>query len=159
MQEEWKSVGDVGACACSAIRRTARKVSLFYDQALQPCGLTVTQYAVLVNVGRSGPVGRTALAGMLGMDRTTLTRNLKPLEEAGLIVPAESGDHRQRLLRASAEGIRKVRKGYALWKKAQESFVGEMGADVVEHLRGTLKAAEAAAERVIIREPTKATPR
>ena len=76
---------EYGPCACSQLRRTARKLSALYDQTLAPAGITVTQYALLVNVARAGKISRTALAAQLGMDRTTLTRNLMPLEKAGFV--------------------------------------------------------------------------
>src|SRR5690242_21737079 len=78
--DRWLSPSTLGPCACSQLRRTTRKVSSLYDDMLSSAGLTNSQYSLLVNVGREGAVSRTALAERLGMDRTTLTRNLKPLE-------------------------------------------------------------------------------
>jgi DNA-binding MarR family transcriptional regulator len=139
-------LSEYGPCACSQLRRAARKLSLLYDQALQPAAVTVTQYALLVNVARAGEISRTALATQLGTDRTTLTRNLLPLEKAGLIVPAESADRRERLIRLSAGGTRKVRESFPLWQKAQERFASQMGPAKLKQFRAALKAAELAAE-------------
>src|SRR3954470_19991685 len=120
--------GEFGPCACSQVRRTARKLSLVYDRALSEAGLTVTQYAVLVNVARAREVSRTALASALGMDRTTLTRNLGPLERKKLIVNAHSSDRRERLLCLSAKGKSKLRASYAIWEGVQSEFVRRLGA-------------------------------
>ena len=68
-------VSEYGPCACSQIRRTARTLSLLYDKALQPAGITVTQYAVLVNVARAGEIGalrwRRNLAWIEPLSRAT----------------------------------------------------------------------------------------
>ena len=148
-QERWQSPSPFGPCACSQLRRTARRVSSLYDEALETCGLTVTQYAILVSVGRAEQVSRTALAERLGTDRTTLTRNLRPLEKAKLVVTTASLDRRERLLCLSAEGRRKLRQSYQLWEKAQQRFMKELGADALEQLRSALQAAEAAAKTVM----------
>jgi DNA-binding MarR family transcriptional regulator len=136
---------EYGPCACSQLRRAARKLSMLYDQTLQPAGITVTQYAVLINVARAGEISRTALAAQLGMDRTTLTRNLIPLEKSNLLVPAQSADRRERLIRLSKSGAGKVRQSFTLWQKAQQTFAEQMGPAKLKQFRSALEAAEAAA--------------
>ncbi len=143
--EVWQSFSSLGPCICSQLRRTARKVTSLYDQALAVTGLTVTQYALLVNIGRAGEIGRSALAAQLGMDRTTLTRNLKPLERDRLITTAESEDRRERLLCLSSEGRRKLRQSYPYWEKAQKEFASQIGSGALQALRNDLEAAEKAA--------------
>jgi DNA-binding MarR family transcriptional regulator len=144
-KDQWLSPSESGPCACTQLRRTARKVTALYDRALEPAGVTVTQHALLVNIGRSGKLSRTALATRLGMDRTTLTRNLMPLEKAGLIVGAEGEDRRERLICLSAAGIRKLRQSYELWENAQHDFTSQMGEEKIAQYRLALKAAETAA--------------
>ena len=149
MPEKWDVPSQFGPCSCSQLRRTARKVSALYDAALSPCGLTVTQHAILVNIGRAGSISRTALASRLGMDRTTLTRNLRPLEAKEFVVPAESVDRRERLLILSAEGCRRLRQSYDLWEKAQLTFAEQLTFSATQHLHATLKGAEGAAEAAL----------
>jgi len=72
-------------CNCLAIRQAARHVSQFYDQVFAPIGLRATQYAILTRLRRDGPMAINALAAALVMDRTTLGRNILPLERDGLI--------------------------------------------------------------------------
>jgi DNA-binding MarR family transcriptional regulator len=146
--EAWQNLSSLGPCICSQLRRTARKVSSLYDQALAGTSLTITQYALLINIGRAGEIGRSALAAQIGMDRTTLTRNLKPLERDGLITTAESEDRRERLLCLSSEGRRKLRQSYPLWEKAQKEFTSQLGCSTLQALRSDLEAAEKAAESV-----------
>ena len=150
--EKWQVPSMLGPCVCSQLRRTARKVSSIYDKALGVTGLTVTQHSLLVNIARAEEIGRTALAARLGIDRTTLTRNLKPLERAGFVVPADSSDRRERLLCLSPEGRRKLRHSYAYWEKAQQEFTSAVGPAALEDLRAALQAAEEAAAKALGRE-------
>jgi DNA-binding MarR family transcriptional regulator len=145
--DPWLIPNPNGPCACTQLRRAARKVSALYDQALQPVGLTITQHALLVNVARAGEISRTALAAHLGMDRTTLTRNLAPLEKEDLLIPVPGADRRERLIRISAKGRRKLRQSYQLWLDTQKKFSQSIGSAALEQFRAALTAAEAAAER------------
>lgn len=124
-------------------------MSSLYDELLNSSGLTNTQYALLVNVAREGAVSRTALAERLGMDRTTLTRNLKPLEAAKFVVAARSEDRRERLLKLSPAGQQKLQASFQLWDKAQRLFAAELGVKTLRQLRSVLQAAEHAAEIAI----------
>ena len=74
------------ACNCLALRQAARHVTQFYDQFLAPSDLRSTQYSILARLQRRGPMTINALAGELVMDRTTLGRNILPLQRDGLIV-------------------------------------------------------------------------
>jgi hypothetical protein len=69
----------LGPCACSQVRRLARKLSFLYDTRLSPEDLTITQYSLLADIERAGQLSHAVLAEKVGMDRTTLTRNLRPL--------------------------------------------------------------------------------
>src|ERR1700719_3573846 len=87
----------LGRCACSQVRRLARKLSSLYDTFLSPEGLTITQYSLLANIGRAGELSHSVLAEKIGMDRTTLTRNLRPLIRAKWVAVASGKDRRQHL--------------------------------------------------------------
>ena len=82
------------ACACFAVRRAARVITQHYDRALRPSGLRATQFTLLTMLGVGGPLPLSRVADRLGMERTTLTRNLKALIDAGLI-GVEHGDDRR----------------------------------------------------------------
>src|SRR6266536_3610692 len=97
-------------CNCLAIRQAARHVSQFYDQLFAPVGLRATQFAILSRLRHNGPMTINALAAALVMDRTTLGRNILPLQRDGLIeIVASPKDRRRRELRLSAAGAEKHR--------------------------------------------------
>ena len=78
-------------CNCLAIRQAARHVTQFYDQLFAPVGLRATQFAILSQLRRQGPMTINTLAALLVMDRTTLGRNILPLQRDGLIEIVASG--------------------------------------------------------------------
>jgi DNA-binding MarR family transcriptional regulator len=134
----------LGPCACSQLRKTSRAVSVLYDGFLASSGLTVTQYALLVSIARADGIGRTALAAKLGMERTTLTRNLRPLERQGLVGEKPGSDRRERVLRLTASGRKRLDRSFPLWEAAQRKFLAEFGKDRFDELRALLSiAAEA----------------
>src|ERR1700737_55213 len=83
---------ELGPCVCSQVRRLARKLSSLYDTLLSPQDLTITQYSLLPNIERAGRLRHTVLAEKVGMERTTLTRNLRPLTRAKWIAAAAGQD-------------------------------------------------------------------
>lgn len=145
--EPWRNP-ELGACACSQLRRASRAVSAYYDSVLAAAGLTVTQYALLVNIARAGSMTRSALGVRLGMDRTTVTRNLRPLERDGFLKELAGEDRRERMVALTAPGKRKLKKGFACWEKAQGAFRDELGEAALAKLRSALERAAAAARRV-----------
>ena len=127
-------------CNCLAIRQAARHVTQFYDQVFAPMGLRATQFAILARLRRVGPMTINALAALLVMDRTTLGRNILPLERDGLIeVVSSPADRRRRELRLTEAGIEKHRLGGKCWSEAQERFDEVFGDERAAHLRGLLR--------------------
>lgn len=117
-------------CSCFRLRRLARAMSRLYDQHLAAAGLKTTQYSVLANAGRAAlPVAE--LAERLGTERTTLTRNLKPLCEAGWIVLVPGEDSRQRIVTITAAGRAKLKQAWPHWRAAQDAFEHRLGAGAV----------------------------
>ena len=117
----------IASCACNKVRMAARAVTRAYDCTLRPIGLRATQFAVLVAVEREGAMSITALATVLGMDRTTLTRNLGPLVKDGLVALGNEGRHRSRALEITKKGRARVREGLPLWERAQASLKRKLG--------------------------------
>ncbi|MBF2006109.1 MAG: MarR family transcriptional regulator [Chlorogloeopsis fritschii C42_A2020_084] len=90
-------------CTCDRLRKLTRRVTQIYDWHLQPSGLRITQFSLLATLGAAKSVSVTELAEALGMDRTTLIRNLRPLERSGyLTVDAGSDRRSQKLNRKNA---------------------------------------------------------
>ncbi|HEY1796241.1 MAG TPA: MarR family winged helix-turn-helix transcriptional regulator [Stellaceae bacterium] len=126
MKSGKKSSGD--ECNCLAIRQAARHVTQFYDQFLAPTGLRATQYAILTRLRRDGPLPINALAAALVMDRTTMGRNILPLQRDGLIeIVSSEADRRRRELRLSVTGLARQRAASELWEAAQAGFEATLG--------------------------------
>jgi DNA-binding MarR family transcriptional regulator len=126
-------------CNCLAIRQAARHVTQFYDQLFAPVGLRATQFAILSRLRREGPMTINALAAALVMDRTTLGRNILPLQRDGLVeVTASPADRRRRELRLTGPGLERQRQASQCWAKAQQRFDEVYGTERAERLRGLL---------------------
>src|SRR5271170_2561363 len=106
------------ACNCLALRQAARHVTQFYDQFLAPSGLRSTQYSFLARLQRKGAMTINALAAELVMDRTTLGRNILPLQRDGLVAvgPGKS-DRRMKELRLTGAGETRFRAGQKGWSE------------------------------------------
>jgi DNA-binding MarR family transcriptional regulator len=127
-------------CNCLAIRQAARHVTQFYDQLFAPVGLRATQYAMLSRLKRDGAMTINALAAALVMDRTTLGRNILPLQRDGLIeIVASPIDRRRRELRLTPKGAEKHRLGSERWAVAQQRFDEVFGGDRAAALRALLR--------------------
>ncbi|MGI9409832.1 MAG: MarR family winged helix-turn-helix transcriptional regulator [Hyphomicrobiaceae bacterium] len=127
-----------GECACMNLRRTARLIAQFYDQKLQPGGLRNTQFTLLVTLRHQGPIAITQLADLLGLDRTTLTRNIRLLQKDGLISQQSGRDARVRLLSLSKKGETAIVSAAPHWKKAQAEFLKKFGKERWQLLRAEL---------------------
>ncbi|KRA72773.1 hypothetical protein ASD78_14165 [Lysobacter sp. Root667] len=114
------------ACTCFRVRKLTRLMSQRYDQALAPAGLNLNQYSILRRAGGT-PRSIGELAHELGMDRTTLTRDLKPLLAAGWVETAPGDDARQRRIRVTAAGRRTVARAMPLWQAAQDDIERGLG--------------------------------
>ena len=114
-------------CACHKVRTAARAVTRTYDEALRPVGLRATQLAVLVGVAMDKAISINALAELMGMDRTTLTRNLRPLEKEGLVTRGNEGWRRSRALEVTKKGRSRLRQALPLWSGAQQALRKKLG--------------------------------
>jgi len=114
-------------CACHKVRTAARAVTRAYDEALRPVGLRATQLAVLVATAADDALSITALAKVMGMDRSTLARNLRPLETEGLIAVGLEGWRRSRALKITKKGQSRLREALPLWGKAQRNLQRKLG--------------------------------
>ena len=135
---------ELGPCLCAQVRRVARKLSSLYDTFLSPEGLTITQYSLLANIGRAGELSHSVLAEKIGMDRTTLTRNLRPLTKAKWVAAASGKDRRQHLLQVTAAGKRKLVRSWPLWEEAQRQLLSQIGSQSMQELRTLLASTETA---------------
>lgn len=125
-------------CTCFKLRKLTRAMSRLYDQHMAAVGLKTTQYSLLINAARA-PLPVAELAERLGMERTTLTRNLKPLLDAGWIELRAGRDSRQRIVTVTGSGLDKVKQAYVAWCGAQQAFEALIGRDAVRALHAQLE--------------------
>ena len=142
----------IRGCTCFRVRRLARRITQIYDHVLAPCGLRVTQFSLLSALRHGGAMAVGSLAASLDMDRTTLTRNLKPLVDLGLVsLDRSTTDARQREVRLTDEGRARRDEARRLWRKAQDLVNRTLGEpriaslhDLFDGLLDTLDQAEPA---------------
>jgi DNA-binding MarR family transcriptional regulator len=135
-------------CACFNLRKAARAVTQLYDAALAPSGVRATQLSVLValSLAERAPLSRVAEA--LVMDRTTLTRNLRPLQRRGWVRIEPGEDRRERTLCLTEDGRAALAAAMPHWQRAQARVLAEIGAarwtDLLTDLHGLISAAREA---------------
>ncbi len=131
-------------CNCFAMRAAARHLSQSYDRFLAPSGLRTTQFSILARLKRKGPLTINALAEDMVMDRTTLGRNILPLERDGLIsIEPTASDRRAKELRLTKAGEKRLQAALKGWSQAQARFETVFGADRAGDLRKLLRAVAA----------------
>ena len=151
-------------CSCSALRMAARRLSQAYDAALAPEGLTVSQFALLSRLATSAadavvPPTVSALAETLGLDRTTLGHNLRPLARDGLVlVEPDANDGRIRRIRLTEQGRAKRDRCLPLWRATQDRFDAAFGPVRAAALRDDLIALARAADEAFSPLPTGHSP-
>jgi DNA-binding MarR family transcriptional regulator len=114
-------------CACGSLRRASRLITQVYDNFLQPSGLKITQFIMLMSVKILGPITITKLAQKLLMDRTTCTRNLKNLQEKNLINFEQSEDRRMKKIVLTDQGNEILEQAIPFWEKAQNFLLDKVG--------------------------------
>ena len=119
-------------CVFFNVRKASRALAQIYGEEMRSSGLRGTQYPLLVAISGLGGEGIGALSQVLVTDRTTITRNLRPLIERGLVENVAGPDRRKRALRLTRKGRIAVNRAYPLWVKAQERVLGELGRERFE---------------------------
>jgi len=126
---------DFSDCLCFNLRRAARRITQAYDHALAPAGLKATQFSLLVVLAKLGEgVGITDLAEHLGMDRTTLTRNLAVVERKGLVQVLPGDDPRSKSVTLTPAGKIALDAAAPLWLKAQFIASKALGSELDNYL-------------------------
>jgi len=129
------------SCVCLGVQRAARGVARRYDEALRSTGITSGQFTILSSLLRDEPTPIGSLAEVLGLDRTTLNRNLSPLEAENLVstVP-DPKDGRVRRIQLTSAGRRKLEVAIPLWRQVQADSNGRLGKGGWQDLRPLLDA-------------------
>ena len=128
-------------CNCLAVRQAARYITQFYDRYLAAAGLRTTQYGILSRLQRHGPMSINTLAAELVVDRTTLGRNIRPLERDDLIaIESDPSDRRSKILRLTKAGNARFQRAQKRWDEAQRRFERAYGGRQASQLRESLRA-------------------
>ncbi len=117
-------------CHCTNLRRAARAATRIYDEYVRTSGLSIAQVA-LISVALDNPERPSGELGrLLGLDKFTLGRNLRPLLEGQMISIARgTTDRRTRTIRVTDTGMKAFEKASALWERAEAEFVKLVGAE------------------------------
>jgi len=128
-------------CLCLHVQRAARSLARRYDEALRPVRLTNGQFSLLMSLNREAAASMGSISGLLAMDRTTLTANLKPLMRRGLVtVAVDPVDKRSRVLTLTASGRSLLAAALPLWRGAQAATERLIGRSTPDRLRTDLRA-------------------
>lgn len=119
------------ACYCTNMRRSTNMISSFYDSALKKAGLTVAQYYLLINLSRLESANITHWAEHVGLDRSTMVRNIKPLLERGLI---ESTEGHGKTFTLSPKGKSILDLAVPIWQQSQTQIEEILGEDDINAL-------------------------
>jgi DNA-binding MarR family transcriptional regulator len=116
-------------CLNFQLRRTSRLLGRYYDDALRHLGLRITQFNLLAVLAQTGPIAITALAELVGMERSALARNLKPIERRKLVTVTPGKDKRTRTITLAPSGRRKLEEALPEWDQAQTQLIRKMKPD------------------------------
>jgi DNA-binding MarR family transcriptional regulator len=136
------------SCVCTSLRMATRSVNRLYDHALSEVGMRVTGYSILSRLTEEGPLSISQLAGRLAMERTTCTREVAPLLEAGLVEMTIGSDRRVRILRLTESGARKRAEAYPLWERVQRTLADDFGHTDITALLERLRRLQASSSRL-----------
>ncbi|WP_027015498.1 MarR family winged helix-turn-helix transcriptional regulator [Comamonas composti] len=125
-------------CSNHLVRQLMRGVGQVYDLHLAASGLRITQYSLLSHVLGASPVRPVDLARLMRMDASTLTRNLRPLIEAGWVRMSQGEDQRSRLVHITEAGRAKREEARLCWRRAQNEINSRLGVERVAALHGLI---------------------
>lgn len=124
---EQRDMSAVENCVCFNLRRGARVVTQFFEAEMRRHGIRATQWTILQALKAKENWSMAELSGRLGMDRTTLLRNLRPLERDNLVEVAGGGRGSSVELSITAKGREKIRESLPAWRSAQSAAVKALG--------------------------------
>jgi DNA-binding MarR family transcriptional regulator len=129
------------ACLCLHVQRAARALARRFDDALRPVGLTNGQFSLMMSLNRPEPPDMAAVASLLGMDRTTLTAALKPLQRRRLLkVTVDLADRRSRVMTLTSKGRRLLARAVPVWRRTHISVEALLPDSDPDRFRKNLRA-------------------
>ncbi len=128
-KKEKAKIQACAGCVCFNLRMAARVITQVYDKALKPTGIRATQFPILAVLAMNGPDSISSLSRFMAMNRTTLTRNLKPIEKLGFIRIENGVDKRSKTVALTEKGEAIIKEILPIWDKVQKQVLRTMGAD------------------------------
>ncbi|MEQ9618928.1 MAG: MarR family winged helix-turn-helix transcriptional regulator [Deltaproteobacteria bacterium] len=125
-------------CVCYEVSKTSRYVINYYDAALRDIDLRSNQFIILAAVANMKSTNFKNLAGFVGIDPSTLARNLTTLEKQSFVRVKSGENRREKVISLTRKGKNKFEKAYPLWKKAQAGIIKELGKKRWRTIRGDL---------------------
>lgn len=126
-------------CLMFNFREVCRTITQIYEEQLKSIGLYSTQYTLLVSLSLQEPQKLSSLAKTIGLDRTTLTRNLSLLEKKGWVTYEKSSDSRQKIVTLTNEGEKILNQAFPIWENVQNMFIKELGNQNFNEILNNLK--------------------
>lgn len=131
----------ISPCYCTNTRRAAGIITELYDDALRPFGLNAAQYYLLINLSRLEPMDTTHFANHVGLDRSTLVRNIRILQNNGWVEDQANGQKHQ--FRLTQSGRMLLEKATPVWEETQNDFSDQMGHEDSKELMRLLRKVQA----------------
>lgn len=131
----------VAACAGWASRRAARRITNFLDQRMQRSGLSLAQFGLMGQIAAAPDDTLGALAERTGLDQSTLSRNLRGLEAAGLVeISMSDADQRRRAVWLTEEGARRLEAAIPVWREAHAALAKRVDPRLAQELAAASEA-------------------
>lgn len=125
-------------CVCYEFRKTARQIINYYDAALKETDLKSNQFIILAAVAYMGKTNFKNLAEFVGIDQSTLARNLVTVEKQGFVTVNSGMNKREKIISLSRKGKNKLASAFPYWQKAQREIVHHLGSDEWKEMKGDL---------------------
>jgi DNA-binding MarR family transcriptional regulator len=116
-------------CLCTGLRQAAHAITQIYDEALAPSGLKITMFRVIRRLSEAGEPTISELAKIVGLDRSSLGRNLKVLERDKLVTFVGGADERSKVVQLTAKGRKALEIALPLWRGVQKRMKSTLGAE------------------------------
>jgi DNA-binding MarR family transcriptional regulator len=145
-------------CACATARQVARLLTQLYDGRLRASGIEAPQFALMQTLDHQGPCNQGALGRRYGLDKTTVSRNLRLLQQRGWVALSPAGDRRERRVELTAAGQRRLALARPQWKKAQADLRDRMTGPHWNQMFRSFRAVARAAAAIRIEAPAAARP-
>ncbi len=154
---EEEALAELG-CACATARQVARLLTQVYDGRLRASGIEAPQFALMLTLEKEGPCSQGALGRRYALDKTTVSRNLRLLQQRGWVALASTKDRRERRIVLTPEGQRRLALARPQWKKAQTDLRDRMTGPEWDRMFRAFRSVARAAATIRIEAPAAARP-